>query len=157
MMFEQFVKYRHYLTAEEFVSGFAIGQALPGPVFAFAAFAGGRALHSMGYSLQVLGCLLSAVAIFLPGLLSIFVVFPYWQRLKQYKVIVRALDGVNAVAVGLILGSAVVLYTNLSFHWINSVVMIVAFVLLDKVKMKVPPLVLLALLSGFVYHYINAY
>jgi chromate transport protein ChrA len=73
-----------------------------------------------------------------------------------YKVIVRALDGVNAVAVGLILGSAVVLYTNLSFHWINSVVMIAAFLLLDKVKMKVPPLVLLALLCGFVYHYLQS-
>ncbi len=156
MMFEQFVKYRHYLSAEEFVSGFAINQAMPGPVFAFAAFAGGRALHSMGYSLQILGCLISAIAIFLPGLLSIFVVFPYWQRLKQYKFIVGALEGVNAVAVGLILGSAVVLYTNLPFYWINSVVMIAAFLLLDKAKMKVPSLVLLALLGGFVYHYINS-
>jgi len=157
MMFEQFVKYRHYLSAEEFVSGFAINQAMPGPVFAFAAFAGGRSLHSMGYSLQVLGCVLSAVAIFLPGLLSIFVVFPYWQMLKRHRATVRALEGVNAVAVGLILGSAVVLYTNLPFHWINSLVMIAAFLLLDKVKMKVPPLVLLALLGGFVYHYINTY
>jgi chromate transport protein ChrA len=84
-------------------------------------------------------------------------VFPYWQYLKQYRFIVRALEGVNAVAVGLILGSAVVLYTNLPFYWINIAVMVLAFLLLDRINLKVPWLVLLALASGMVYKYITSY
>ncbi|MEI7669822.1 MAG: chromate efflux transporter [Pseudomonadota bacterium] len=150
MMFEQFVKYRQYLSAQEFVSGYAINQAIPGPAFAFAAFTGGMALHSMGYHYQILGCLLSAIAIFLPGMFMIFFIFPFWQYFKKYSFIRRSLEGVNAVATGLVLGSAVVLYANLQLHWANAFIVAGTFMLLHFTKIKAPWLVLAALAIGFV-------
>lgn len=148
MMFEQFVKHRNYLTAQEFVSGYAINQAIPGPAFAFAAFTGGMSLHSLGYHYQVLGCIMSAVAIFLPGLLMMFFIYPFWQYFKKYSFIKRSLEGLNAVATGLILGSALVLYTNLSFQWEYGFIVVATFIILNYTKVKAPYLVLMGLLAG---------
>lgn len=150
MMFEQFVKYGKYLTPQEFVSGYAINMAIPGPVFAFAAFTGGMSLHKLGYNYEILGCAMSAVAIFLPGMLMMFFIYPFWQYFKKYSFIKRSLDGLNAVATGLILGSAVVLYTNLQLHWANSFIVAGTFMLLSLTKIKAPWLVLAALAIGFV-------
>ena len=55
------------LTAEEFLSGFGLVQALPGPMFSFAAFAGGLSENHGTIPRQALGALLGGFAIFLPG------------------------------------------------------------------------------------------
>ncbi|MCY7363035.1 MAG: chromate transporter, partial [Ignavibacteria bacterium] len=103
-----------------------------------------------GYHYQVLGCLLSAVAIFLPGMFMIFFIFPFWQYFKKYSFIRRSLEGVNAVATGMVLGSAVVLYTNLELHYANAFIVAGTFMILWFTKIKAPWLVLAALAIGFV-------
>ncbi len=150
LMFEQFVRHNDYLTAQEFISGYAVNQAIPGPAYAFAAFTGGMALNALGYNYQALGCIISAIAIFLPGLLLMFFIFPYWQYLKRFTFIRRSLVGINAVVTGLVLGSAVLLYINLPFQWVNVFIILATFLLLRFTPVKTPYLVLLALLSGFV-------
>lgn len=151
MMFEQFVKHREYLSANEFISGYALNQAIPGPAFAFATFTGGMALKEFGVNYQVLGCLLGTIGIFLPGALIVFFLYPLWEYLKSYRFIQRSLEGINAAATGLVLGAAIILFNNLEFHWVNIFVIIVTFCLLQFTKMQTPVLVFLGLISGFIY------
>ncbi len=151
MMFEQFVKHRHYLTADEFISGYALNQALPGPAFAFATFTGGMSLKEFGLNYQVLGCFLGTVGIFLPGALIVFFLYPLWEYLKSYRFIQRSLEGINAAATGMVLGAAVILFNNLEFHLINIFVIIATFCLLKFTKLQTPVLVFIGLISGFVY------
>lgn len=151
MMFEQFVKHHHYISATDFLSGLAINQALPGPSFALAAFTGGMALKGMGVTSQFAGCVIGIVAIFLPGVLMAFIIFPFWQYTKNFTFVRKSLIGINAASVGLVLAAAVILYTNLEFCWINIVVVVITFLLLEFTKIKTPVLVLLALTAGVVY------
>ncbi|MCY7411158.1 MAG: chromate efflux transporter [Chitinophagales bacterium] len=153
MMFEQFVKHRAYLTPNEFLSGLALSQALPGPSFAFATYAGGMAMKEHGASGELLGSIIGTVAIFLPGALLAFFIYPIWSFVKNYFFVRRALEGVNAAAVGLILSAAVILYTNIEFHFINIFVVIVTFLLLYFTSIKAPVLVCLALMAGVAYSY----
>jgi chromate transporter len=152
-MFEQFVKHRHYLEPTEFLSGLAISQSLPGPSFAFATFTGGMIMKQWGASYTLMGCLIGTVAIFLPGALIAFFIFPIWQFVNTSVFVRRSLEGINAAAVGLVFSAAVILYDNIDFHVINIFVIIVTFLLLQYTKIKAPILVLLALISGIVYSY----
>lgn len=150
MMFEQFVKHRQYLTGEEFLTGYAISQAMPGPSFAFAAFAGGMALHALGYDYTLLGCLLGTVAIFLPGLLIMIFVHPYWEFIKNYTYIRRAMIGIKAAAAGIVLGAAVALYLDLSWSVYNPFVVLATFLLLKYTPLKAPHLIIASLFFGAV-------
>jgi chromate transporter len=150
MMFEQFVKHRQYLTGEEFLTGYAISQAMPGPSFAFASFAGGMALHALGYDYTLLGCLLGTIAIFLPGFLILLFVFPYWEFIKNYSFIKRAMVGINAVAAGIVLGAAVALYMDLEWSIYNPLVVFATFLLLKLTPLKAPHIIIGALFFGAV-------
>lgn len=150
-MFEQFVKHRQYLTANEFLAGLAASQALPGPSFSFATFTGGMALKHWNDSFTLMGCIIGTVAIFLPGVLIAFFIFPIWQFVKNYFFVRRALEGINAAAVGLIFSAAVILYTSLEFHMVNIFVVVITFLLLNYTRIKAPLLVMMALAAGFVY------
>lgn len=151
MMFEQFVKHHHYISATDFLSGLAINQALPGPSFALAAFTGGMALKGMGATSQFAGCIIGIVAIFLPGVLMAFIVYPFWQYAKNFAFVRKSLIGINAASVGLVLAAAVILYTNLEFGWINMIVVILTFILLESAIVKTPVLVVMALIAGLIY------
>jgi len=155
LMFEQFVKHRHYLSPNEFLSGLAISQALPGPSFAFATFTGGMAMKHWNSSFSIIGCVIGTVGIFLPAALIAFFVFPIWQYVKNFFFVRRALEGINAAAVGLIFSAAVILFTNLEFHMANMFVVIITFLLLNYTRMKAPVLVALALVTGIAYSYFN--
>jgi chromate transporter len=60
---------------EEMYTGMGIVRAVPGPVFSIASFAGGMALKDMGTEMQVIGCLIGMVAIFLPSALLVLFFF----------------------------------------------------------------------------------
>ncbi|THD81100.1 MAG: chromate efflux transporter [Phenylobacterium sp.] len=93
---------RGWLDQDTFLSGYGMVQALPGPLFAFAGFVGASQDYARaGWS----GGLLALVAIFLPSLLLVLGVLPFWDRLKAYPAARGAMAGVNAVVVGL-LGAA---------------------------------------------------
>ncbi|MCS6917161.1 MAG: chromate efflux transporter [Chitinophagales bacterium] len=150
-MFEQFVQHRNYLDAGDFLSGLAISQALPGPTFSFATFAGGMIMKDDGLPAMVAGGLLATMGIFLPGTLIAFLVYPIWQLVKHSAVARRSLEGINAAAAGLILSAALVLYTSMEFRTVNIFVVVATFLLLQYSRLHVSLLVTLALLSGYVY------
>ncbi|HEY9376533.1 MAG TPA: chromate efflux transporter [Jiangellaceae bacterium] len=86
------------ISETEFLAGYGMAQALPGPLFTFATYLGQVAA---GLS----GAVVATVAIFLPGSLILFGVLPFWQQVRSDSRVQAAIVGVNAAVVGL-LGAA---------------------------------------------------
>lgn len=85
------------ISNDQLISGYAIAQILPGPLFAFSAFvAGVSAAGSWWWGIA------GVVAIFLPGWLLIIGIQPWWQQLTHHPAIYRALLGIQAAVVGLL-------------------------------------------------------
>lgn len=82
-----------------FLAGYGIAQALPGPLFTFAAFLGAAEGPLPN---GITGGLVALVAIFLPGLLLVLAALPFWHGLRQNAAARTALAGVNAAVVGLL-------------------------------------------------------
>lgn len=91
----QVVQEWQWLTAQQFIDGVAIGQLSPGPVVLTAAFIG---FAVAGFS----GAFTSAIAIFLPSFLFIFLAAPVLQRLRQNQSIKQFLQGVSPAVLGAI-------------------------------------------------------
>ena len=151
MMYEQFVNFKDYLTSQEFLAGYGMVQALPGPVFSFSTYAGGMAMKDMGITGHIMGALIGTVGIFLPGTLLIFFVTPIWESLKQYPFIQRSLEGVNAVAAGMVAAAAYLLMQSIGFNFLNIGVAIGTFLLLMFTRIPSPAIVLFCLLLGFLF------
>ncbi len=89
-----------------FLAGYGVAQALPGPLFTFAAYLG-AALFAGSASQRVLAGLSALAGIFLPGLLLISAVLPFWAGLRARPGFSRALAGVNAAVVGVLAAALV--------------------------------------------------
>jgi chromate transporter len=136
-----------WVDADAFLAGYGAAQAVPGPLFTFAAYLGTVADPAPNGWLGALICL---AAIFAPSFLLVVGVLPFWEALRRMGRIQRALCGINAAVVGLLLAA---LYTPV---WTGAVsgatdvaLALVAFLLL--VLWKVPPwlVVILAALGGW--------
>ena len=90
---------RGWLDQETLLGGYGAVQALPGPLFSFAGFVGAAEQVAPG---GWRGGLVALVAIFLPSLLLVVGVLPFWDRLKSQPSARGALAGVNAVVVGVL-------------------------------------------------------
>jgi chromate transporter len=88
-----------WVTNETFLAGYGLAQAVPGPLFTFAAYLGAV----MGPAPNgIAGATIALVALFLPGLLLIYGTLPFWDRLRQYRATQSAMRGTNAAVVGLL-------------------------------------------------------
>lgn len=150
LMHDELVQWRGVMTNAEFLTGYGLVQGLPGPMFSFAAYAGGMAARGGTPLVQILGAVAGGVGIFLPGLLLIFFVYPVWETLRQIPAIRLALRGVNAVAGGLIAIAAVILLPAGGLRAEPLVATALAVALLATRKFPAPLLVALALAAGFV-------
>ena len=150
VMYSELVDVRQFMTSGEFLTGYGLVQGLPGPMFSFAAYAGGMAARGAGFLVHILGAAIGGVGIFLPGLLLIYFVYPLWEDLKKIRAIRISLTGINAVAGGLIAIAAVILMIASGFTWDNLVVTAVAAALLAYTKVPAPLIVLTALGVGFI-------
>jgi len=91
-----------WVSNDAFLAGYGAAQAVPGPLFTFAAYLGtvmGPAPNGW------LGGLICLVAIFLPSPLLLVGVLPFWDSLRQRGAVQAALNGVNAAVVGLLLAA----------------------------------------------------
>lgn len=101
-----------WISPETFLAGYGAAQVVPGPMFSVAAYLGASLPGSSG---GLGGALVALLAIFLPGLLLLGGVLPFWRFLAGRPGAARAIAGVNAAVVGL-LGAA--LYNPV---WVSSV------------------------------------
>lgn len=124
-----------WVDEDAFLAGYGAAQAVPGPLFTFAAFLGAASLVGPG---GWTGAAIALMAIFLPSFLLVTGVFPFWDRLRADARMCAALAGVNAAVVGLLLAA---LYTPVWTGAIRStqdlVLGLVAFVAL--MFWKLPP------------------
>ncbi len=142
---------------DELLTGAGMVRAIPGPVFSIASFTGGVAMKGEGANMQLLGCIIGAVAIFLPSALLVLFFFPVWQYLKKYVVVYRALEGINAIVVGIMWAAtlyllkdvSIISFTTLSF--LNIAVIAGTFLLLQLTKIPAPFIVLFCLLLGVLF------
>lgn len=87
-----------WLSADDFLAGYGAAQAVPGPLFTFAAYLGAMTSSSA----PILTAALALVTIFLPGLLLVIATLPYWNRLRCWQRGQAMLRGANAAVVGIL-------------------------------------------------------
>ena len=151
MMYNQFVEIKHFLTANEFIAGVGLVQAMPGPVFSIATFCNAMALQEYGISGQLFGAVIGTIAIFLPGTFLIFFIYPIWNQLKNYTPIKNAIEGVNAASAGLVIASAYLLFKPVVLNQSNMIVLLLTLFLLLTTKVPSPVIVIICVLAGFIY------
>ena len=145
------------INRDDLLTGAGVVRAIPGPVFSIASYTGGIALKDEGVAFQVLGCIIGTVAIFLPSVLLVLFFFPVWQYLKKFVIVFRALEGINAVVVGLMWAASLYLLKDIfitSFTYesfINIAVIALTFCILKLTKLPPPIIVFTCLLIGLIF------
>ena len=91
-----------WISKDMFLAGYGAAQAVPGPLFTFSAY--------LGAAMKVapngwMGGLICLFAIFLPSFLLVVGILPFWERLRQNLHVRRALVGINAAVVGMLLAA----------------------------------------------------
>ncbi len=117
ILYTEFVQFKHYLNPQEFLSGLALAQVVPGPNFSISAYIGVLSMRQAGLGGELLGAGLAAAGIFLPGTFLIYFVYRFWNQLKRYRVVRASLDGINAASIGLTIGAAVTLFLPMAIDW----------------------------------------
>lgn len=151
LMYSELVEMRSFMTGQEFLTGYGLVQGLPGPMFSFAAYAGGMAARGGSALFQVLGAVAGGVGIFLPGLLLIYFVYPVWEDVKRIKAIRISLRGINAVAGGMIAVAAAIVMQASGFRPDNLLVVVLSAGLLLSRTVPAPVIVAAALAAGILF------
>jgi chromate transporter len=159
MMYEQYVvrEKTKYMTKEEYLTGWGLVRAIPGPVFSVTSYTGGMVMRDLGTKMQLLGCIIGCIGIFLPSALLVLFFYPVWHNLKKYVVVFRSLEGINAVVVGIMSASSLYLLKDISIteldtvSFVNIFVIIGTFYLLTFTKIPAPFIVLGCLAVGFIF------
>ncbi|OGA58009.1 MAG: chromate transporter [Burkholderiales bacterium RIFCSPHIGHO2_01_FULL_64_960] len=87
------------VTNDAFLAGYGAAQAVPGPLFTFAAYLGAVMTGELG---GWMGGLVLLLTIFVPAFLLVVGALPFWEPLRQRDGIQRAMAGVNAAVVGVL-------------------------------------------------------
>jgi chromate transporter len=98
-LLQQTVVETGWVAPETFLAGYGAAQAVPGPMFSFAAFLGAEVPLGMP---AALGAIIALLALFLPGFLLLLAVLPVWSRLLQRPSAASTMAGINAAVVGLL-------------------------------------------------------
>jgi len=146
---------------DDMYNGMGIVRAIPGPVFSIASFAGGLALKDMGTTsqertaMQLLGCIIGTISIFLPSALLVLFFFPIWSYLKKYAAVYRSIEGINAAVVGILIAATLYIMKDISIiqvktvSVINVATILGTFLLLSYTRIPSPIIVMLCLALGY--------
>jgi chromate transporter len=144
---------------DDFLTGAGMVRAIPGPVFSIATYTGGLVLRSQGSLLQLIGCTIGSIAIFMPSFLMVIFFYPMWNNLHRYEMINRALKGINASVVGIMMASSLYLLKDLSLgtdtqEWnpgiMNIVVIAGTIAALSMTRLPAPVIAAGCLLLGWI-------
>ena len=133
-----------WVSNADFLAGYGVAQAVPGPLFTFAAYLGAV----MGPAPNGLtGATIALIALSLPGLLLVYGVLPYWDALRLRPAAQAAMRGTNAAVVG-ILGAALYnpVWTSAVLSPRDFAVALTGFLLLTV--WKLPPWIVVVLLAA---------
>mmetsp|Transcript_30756 Transcript_30756/g.73889 ORF Transcript_30756/g.73889 Transcript_30756/m.73889 type:complete len:571 (+) Transcript_30756:69-1781(+) len=130
-----------WMTETQFFTGLAISQAMPGPLFNLSAYLGALIASKAGWN-AITGVVCCWVGLFGPGILVIYGALPFWGSFRQWPLYRRALPGMNAAAVGLVVAAVFSLYdkarsTSPFPDWAVAIG-ILGFVAVEVFKMPAP-------------------
>jgi len=133
-----------WVSNETFLAGYGLAQAVPGPLFTFAAYLG-AVMNSPPNGLG--GAAMALVALLLPGLLLVYGMLPFWDAMRARPAAQAAMRGTNAAVVG-ILGAALYnpVWTSAVMSPRDFALALAGFLLLTVWKM--PPWVVVVLLAA---------
>lgn len=123
-----------WVSQDIFLAGYGAAQAVPGPMFSFAAYLGFFYSGNIG---GLPGALIALICIFLPGFLLVAGILPFWRKLSKKARFAQAIAGINAAVVG-ILGAALYdpIFVTAAKGPIDLSIGIVAFVLLVTLRLS---------------------
>ncbi len=152
-MYTEFVDMKHYLSSDQFLSGYAVQQALPGPTFSFTSFVGGMTLKNAGFGMigQMLGSLIAVLGINLPGVILILFIVPFWKDLRKISRIKNSLSGVNAVCVGFMAAAFLFLLQPVAIDLTSVSLVLSTIIILIFTRINTPLLILVGILAGILY------
>jgi chromate transporter len=149
LMIQDLVNQQSLISLETFLSGYAIDQAIPGPLFSFASFVGAQAIQPT--SLSWLAGILSGFSIFLPGVLLVYFVVPIWQTLRTNQWMKGLLSGITVAAAALIVLTAMNQLFLLQPHLLGYGLTLTTFLMLNIKKIPAPMIVVLLLAIGLLF------
>jgi chromate transporter len=153
-LYTEFVDFKHYLSSEEFLTGYAISQGIPGPTFSISSFVGALSMREYGIAGFFMGGFIAAAGIFLPGIFLIFFVIRFWDQLKKYRPVRAALEGINAVSCGMLISAAYLLFEPLEANGINIFFILGTYMLLQFTKISSPGIIAGGIILGILYNQI---
>lgn len=131
------------ISADEFLAGYGMAQAVPGPLFTFASYLGTVMLGTMGG-------IIATIAMFMPSFLLVMSALPFLNLLRGNKNFQSVLMGVNATVVGILLAA---FYDPVFISGINSgsdfFLALLLFFLLYKMKVPAWMIVILGVAAGY--------
>ncbi|TQN59391.1 chromate efflux transporter [Agrobacterium tumefaciens] len=124
-----------WVTKDAFIAGYGATQAVPGPLFTFAAYLGAVVGPQPN---GIAGAAIALIAIFLPGMLLVVGALPFWEDFRRHLLAQAAMRGANAAVVG-ILGAALYdpVWTSAIFTQKDFALALIGFILLTV--WKTPP------------------
>ena len=152
-LYTEFVEFKHFLTSEEFLTGYAISQGIPGPTFSISSYIGALSMREFGTPGFILGGLIAAGGIFLPGIFLIFFVIRFWDQLKLYRPVRAALEGINAVSCGMLIAAAYLLFEPLEANGLNIFFILGTYSLLQFTKISSPMIIIAGIILGIIVNH----
>lgn len=139
-----------FVSNEAFLAGYGAAQAMPGPLFTFAAYLG---TVSDSYPNGLFGGLIALLAIYLPSFFLVIGVLPFWHKLRKIMIFRKAIIGINAAVVGILIAAFISpVSTNgiLSLH--DFIAAFVLFVLIHFSKAPIWTLVIMASIECWIFN-----
>lgn len=131
------------ITSQTLLDAVAVGQFTPGPVFTTATF--------IGYVIAGFpGAIAATIGIFLPSFLLVALVFPWFDKLRQNKLLSVLLDGVNATSIALMASVTIKLGIATLLGWESLLIFMLSAGLLIKTKINATWLILAGALIGLI-------
>lgn len=150
MLYTEFVEFKHYLSRPEFLSGLALSQVVPGPVFSIAPYIGVLSMRQYGLGGKLLGSAVASAGIFLPGTFLIYFVYRFWNQLKRYRVVRASLEGINAASTGLTIAAAVLLFEPIAADWVAALTVLATVGLVQFTRVPHYAIIAAGLILGVV-------
>lgn len=142
-----------WVTSTQFYAGLGVQQALPGPLFNFSAYLGTILAMNHGY-VFIVGTIIAWLGLFMPGIMLTFGVLPFWTRFRNWNIYNRALPGLNAAGIGLIVTSVFSLtlgaYKQSPFPVTSICIGIVGFTSVDQLGWSEPLVVVAGGVLGII-------
>ncbi|EHD2265309.1 chromate efflux transporter [Vibrio cholerae] len=133
------------LSTDQFLTGYAAAQAVPGPMFTLATYLG----YVLTPEMPVVGALIATLAVFLPGFLLLLGILKNWSALAQRPKVAGAMQGVNACVVGLLLAASYQPVWSSTVHApLDWAVLLIGFFLFKVLRLPLIGMVGSALLFG---------